>query len=264
MKRAYFLLGLLALGCLCSPGSCFLFHLFEEPAPEREFPTVDLLVDPMVFPESWYSCGGPAPIPERERGETESFYLAFCHAGLKPGIAGAWHRVFRYRNQSRASASFGSHGFLERHLIKPWRPPVGSSYSSPVADRFRFACAEVDIVGVPYARCQGGKGPLLGAVLRSEENLAGCEGGKRARTVGRCCGLGWGHPAACAVGACPRFVQWPAGAPKGAGKGTPAGAADGEPPLVVRSGGIAVGQGARGARRERRWTRRVARQLVCE
>ena len=34
-----------------------------------------------------------------------------------------------------------------------------------------------------------------------------------------------------------RFVDWPAGAPEGAGKGTPAGAGYGEEPLVVRSEG---------------------------
>ena len=43
------------------------------------------------------------------------------------------------------------------------------------------------------ARCQGGKGPLLGAVRRSAENLAGCQGDKRARPEGRVTrrGVGW-------------------------------------------------------------------------
>ena len=154
MKRAYFLLGLLALGCLCSPGSCFLFHIFEEPAPQREFPVQDLLVDATVFPESWQTWRGPEPIPERERGERESFYVAFRYEGLEPGILGACHQVFRYRNRARAAASFASHGFLKRHLITPWAPPEGSSYKSPLAGRFRFECAEVDIVGVPYSTCE--------------------------------------------------------------------------------------------------------------
>jgi hypothetical protein len=118
--------------------------------PKTRTPPVELyalLVDASVFPEGWQLWRGPQPIPEQERGERESYYVTFRYEGLEPGIVGASHEAFRYRNEIEAANSFSRHGFLNRHVITPWALPDEWSYESPVADRFKFACAEVDILG---------------------------------------------------------------------------------------------------------------------
>jgi len=113
----------------------------------------DLMIDASVFPQSWELWHGPDPIPEQERRERESLYVVFRYEGLEPGIVGARHAVFRYRNEADAATSFSRHGFLNRHVITPWAVPDEWSYESPFADRFKFACAEIDILG-SYWRCE--------------------------------------------------------------------------------------------------------------
>lgn len=150
-KRALACQVLLMIACVGLTTLCTA----REP-PKTRTPPVEpyaLLIDPSVFPEGWQLWRGPQPIPERERGERESLYVAFRYEGLEPGIVGARHAVFRYRNEIDAAARFSRHGFLNQHLMTPWAIPEGWSYESPAADRFRFGCAEIDIVGLPYSEC---------------------------------------------------------------------------------------------------------------
>lgn len=124
--------------------------------PKTRTPPVEpsaLLIDTSVFPEGWHLWRGPQAIPEREQGERESYYVTFRYEGLEPGVVGARHEALRYRNELEAADSFSKHGFLNRHVITPWAVPDEWSYESPVADRSKFACAEIDILG-SYWRCE--------------------------------------------------------------------------------------------------------------
>ncbi len=115
----------------------------------------DLMTDVSAFPQEGWDVGvGPAPKPERERGEIESIYVEFWHESFEQAIGGTWHDVFRYRNELEAGRNFSKHRFLNRHIITPWAVPQEWSYESPVAHRFKFACAEVDVFGRPDWTCQ--------------------------------------------------------------------------------------------------------------
>ena len=129
----------------------------REPPKTRTPPVdiYDLLMDVSDFPqEGWNQGVGPAPKPERERGEAEAIYAEFWHASFERGIGGTWHDVYRYRNEVEAGANFLRHGFLNRHIITSWSRPKQWSYDSPIADRYKFACAEVDIFGHSCWTCQ--------------------------------------------------------------------------------------------------------------
>ena len=70
---------------------------------------------------------------------------------------GAYHDVFRYRNEVDAAivfhGDFAGREFPEWDMITPWAEPEEWSYESPVADRFKFGCGEMDILG-RFWRCK--------------------------------------------------------------------------------------------------------------
>jgi hypothetical protein len=123
----------------------------------RPVATEDLLIDLSVFPRGWYDPFDPEPIPEREYGEQDSLYVGFAHEGLPPYTVGASHTVYRYRNELDAAIlftlEFSGKGFANHYMITPWAVPEGWSYTSTVAQRFTFACGEVDFV-VPKPTCK--------------------------------------------------------------------------------------------------------------
>jgi hypothetical protein len=86
-------------------------------------------------------------------------YVQFYPQGLNRSIHGADHRVFRYRNELDAMIVFYSdfYGgeFLPWHMVTQWAVPEEWSYKSPVADRLKFACGEVDMspLGPPEWQC---------------------------------------------------------------------------------------------------------------
>lgn len=128
--------------------------------PKTRTPPLDmynLMIDVSVFPQGWYPHLDPDPIPKRERGERESLYAVFRYEGLRPGVVGAYHRVYRYRNEVDAAAvypaDFAGREFPEWDMITPWAEPEEWSYESPVADRFKFSCGEMDILG-RFWRCK--------------------------------------------------------------------------------------------------------------
>ena len=114
----------------------------------------ELMLDVSVFPPGWYTCVGPSRIPERERGESESWYMAFCPEGFDVDIGAPHYELLGYRNKAEAGRSIPRHGFLNRDLVTPWEVPRTWSYESPLADHFKFACADVNILGVIYRNCQ--------------------------------------------------------------------------------------------------------------
>jgi hypothetical protein len=112
--------------------------------------TLDLMLDLSVFPNEWDLCLGPAPLPKREQGERESLHVGFCPEDFE-GIGGSLHRVYRYRNEVDAAIlfhlEFSGGGFPKWHMTSPWIVPEELAYESSVADRFKFACGEVDALG---------------------------------------------------------------------------------------------------------------------
>jgi len=117
--------------------------------------TYDLIMDVSAFPDGWEVWHGPAPIPERERGERESLYVAFHYKGLDPTMVGAHHKVYRYRDEGKAAwmySAFSEEEFLPWHTTTPWAIPDGWSYESRVADYFKFACVE-EVFVTPYWTC---------------------------------------------------------------------------------------------------------------
>ena len=116
-----------------------------------------LMVVVAPFPEDWERCVGPAQPPERARpecGESEFWYVGFCprgFQGFQQGIDGAEHDVFRYRGALEAAVSFyftfPSREFSNRNTVSSWSVPDEWSYTSEVADRSRFACAEFEPFG---------------------------------------------------------------------------------------------------------------------
>lgn len=119
----------------------------------------DLMIDVSAFPPDWHPSFEPCPIPVRfHRGERESLYVEFNCGNLEPGLVGARHEVFRYRNELDGFIAFYSDFAgrefpdLGEQMITPWTVPEEWSYESSVADRFRFACAEIDVLG-RHLRC---------------------------------------------------------------------------------------------------------------
>jgi hypothetical protein len=125
--------------------------------PTPRTPPVDmrnLMLDVSHFPDEWQRCIGPTQQPEHvhpEQGAAELWFVGFCPTGFngfQQGIDGAEHDVFRYRDPMEATTrfyvTFSRDEFSNRYTISPWSVPEVWSYESETADRFRFACAEVE------------------------------------------------------------------------------------------------------------------------
>ena len=124
----------------------------------RSVDTYDLVVDASVFPEQWEVCIGPTHPPERvghEHGEIEFIFVGFCAEGFDQGIGAAEHDVFKYGDELGAHIAFrwdfSRHQFSNRYTVSSWAEPQQWSYRSPVAHRFKFACAEVEPFGADRA-----------------------------------------------------------------------------------------------------------------
>ena len=139
---------LLLLGCVALMALCGLSVWPKARTPPVD--TLDLMLDLSVFPGEWDLCLGPAPLPKRERGERESLSASFCPQDFG-GIGGTYQEVYRYRNALDAAIlfqlEFSGRGFSKWYMTSPWIVPAEWSYESPAADRFKFACGEVDVPG---------------------------------------------------------------------------------------------------------------------
>ena len=150
-KRALNCVGLL-FACMVLATLCTVVSVWPKTR-TRPVDMHDLMVDVSVFPQGWYVFFGPVTIPERaRRGERESLYVVFYPEGFESGIDGAHHEVYRYRNETDAAIAFYSDFLgnefpnLRDAMITPWAVPEEWSYESSTADRFKFACAELDIL----------------------------------------------------------------------------------------------------------------------
>ena len=106
----------------------------------------DLVVDVSAFPEGWVVQIGPYHPPKGKNlaGELEATIVQFERP---PGSLVTSHRVLRYRNGLQAAVAFyTTDEFAVRdYNLTPWEVPEGWNYESPTADRFRFACAELEV-----------------------------------------------------------------------------------------------------------------------
>lgn len=150
-KRALNCVGLLFV-CIALATLCTVVSVWPKTR-TRPVDMHDLMVDVSVFPQGWYVFFGPATIPERaRRGERGSLYIVFYPEGFESGIDGAYHEVYRYRNETDAAIAFYSEFLgnefpnLREAMITSWAVPEEWSYESSTADRFKFACAEFEIL----------------------------------------------------------------------------------------------------------------------
>jgi hypothetical protein len=158
MKSVCFLLGLLALACLCSPGSCFLFHIFEDPAPERLFEIEELLIGVSAFPADWRVASPAAPEPHYDGAITtqrEDIQIGF--KANSPALLVAGHRVYRFGASWKAAAAYSEQLPVQFNSnsvasLTPWESPEELPFESAVADQFHFAC-HVDAIGTPATVC---------------------------------------------------------------------------------------------------------------
>jgi hypothetical protein len=159
MKRAWFLVGLLSIACLCSPGSCFLFHIFDPSAPERDFEIEELLVDVSSFPAHWYVVSPPAPYPHYDGAMTtqaEDIYTGFKADSSTLLVAG--QLVYRFGASWKAAAAYREQLPVEFNnnsvaSLTPWEIPRELPYESEVADQFHLAC-HVNGIGTPATVCE--------------------------------------------------------------------------------------------------------------
>lgn len=129
-------------------------------------PDVDietLLIDVSELPSGWRVEFPPHPTGE-DIGQTDDRRTQFrCKTSLRL----ARYEIYLFASERNAAAEYRlqlDSQFYSAKRSTPWEMPPGLSYQSPVADQFRFACAEFeDFQSVKYTRCtaMGQYGRLL-------------------------------------------------------------------------------------------------------
>lgn len=122
----------------------------EQPAPQRPFTTMKLLIDLPDMPPGWKVSWGP------ERSEDyissqDSSVIAFVVSGvsLPFGREGALHSIYRYRSARAAKGVY-------EELVLPGQvgeTPADWTYQSQVADQSYFACYDYE-GREPYPICE--------------------------------------------------------------------------------------------------------------
>jgi hypothetical protein len=105
-----------------------------------------LAADISMFPEGWELGYGPAHPPQGKhlRDESEGVFIQFDGEGI-PAVA--THTVLKYDNSFQASIFFFTNSEFAKSdaILSSWETPDGWSYRSIVANRFKFACAEMQV-----------------------------------------------------------------------------------------------------------------------
>jgi hypothetical protein len=134
-----------ALACFCS----VIYATYTWPVARKAAPDMKhLVVDVSAFPQGWKVEFGPShPPPGKQlEDEIEGVYVQFV---ADDSGATATHAVLKYQNGLQAAVSFfTSDEFRNRDsMVGPWAVPQDWSYTSLTADRFRFGCAEIEVLG---------------------------------------------------------------------------------------------------------------------
>ena len=152
MKRwplAYFGVAL----ALLVAGNCALLPVIlrsiptPTPTPKvRDFWLSDLFVELSALSPQCWVYKGPIPLSyEENKGAEEALFAWFeCyHPPDPPG--GGMYAIYRFRDSQSAARRYRRDflGWFPRaNLITPYVTPDWMEYQSPVADQFRFACAD--------------------------------------------------------------------------------------------------------------------------
>lgn len=110
----------------------------------RDFSIEELLIDVSVFPPGWRVVRGPGQLPYeiRPRGVEDHLYIQFSPERL---AASATHQVYQFRSEGTAAEEYRRvppMSFYNADRITRWKAPKELQYQSPVADQFRFECAD--------------------------------------------------------------------------------------------------------------------------
>jgi len=156
------ILALLSLGglSLLVTMSCSLAPLVPwltptpTPTPKvRDFELRELLIDISALSSLCHLDGPPKELPYEEKpvNVEEDLYIRFdCNGSLVGGM----YAVYRFRDSQAAAERYRNlpGWFYNATRITPYKVPDWVQYQSPVADQFRFACADFHGYTEVYSR----------------------------------------------------------------------------------------------------------------
>jgi hypothetical protein len=110
--------------------------------PAYEIEPAQLLIDLSIMPSDWYVVSKGDPVDNIRQVDGAAIWF---NGNTTQDLIVASHRVYRYRNVSRAAKEFERQITIEFNSSSvasssPWQPPTQLPYVSPVADDFYFAC----------------------------------------------------------------------------------------------------------------------------
>ena len=112
----------------------------------------DLLIDRSLLPWNWWADAPPRPLPYEEKPAmvVQDLWIHYSRNGDADTMASINHVVY-YCGDPRAAARAYRKlpgWFYNASRVTPYAAPEWLPYESPVADRFRFECAEFQ--GIAY------------------------------------------------------------------------------------------------------------------
>lgn len=123
---------------LCTVAGCS-----ATPTPKaRDFRIDELLIDASAFPPGWLVSEGPRQFGD-DRAQKDDRYMEF--RSMEDGATHSMHIVFQYQDNQAAAYWYSEYLPAEFHSafrVSTWQVPRDLPYESPVADQFKFACAE--------------------------------------------------------------------------------------------------------------------------
>jgi len=161
MKHRWF--GVLTVLLVAGMG-CVMSALWPPP-PTPEVPTETFLIDLSAFPPGWWVDIPPYRGDERI-GQADDRWIQFRCEKLFGGPL-ALHQVYWFARERDAAIEYKLQQkavFFSAERLTPWERPAELPYESPVADRFRFACAQIeDFPSGSFTLCTaiGQYGPYL-------------------------------------------------------------------------------------------------------
>lgn len=132
-------------------GCCGITSSLNSPVPDVDIET--LLIDVSELPTGW-RVDVPSHPSDEDMGQIDDRRTQFrCEISLRL----AHHETYSFANERSAAAEYRlqlDSQFYSAERLTPWEMPPGLSYQSPVADQFRFACAEFkDFPSGRFTRC---------------------------------------------------------------------------------------------------------------
>jgi len=145
-------------------GNCALLPLISRSIPKptptpkvRDFSLSDLFIELSAISSQCWVYKGPIPLSYEENMGAEEALFAWFRCYYPPDPDGGMYAIYRFRDSQSAARRYRRDflGWFPRaHCITPYVTPDWMEYQSPVADQFRFACADAKgYTGVLTTEC---------------------------------------------------------------------------------------------------------------